>query len=270
MAGWAPPFPRTGSAPRARDKCRRASRTAQPTSAASGFPLTACRRTRCRASCCSVSSAQIHESDIGMHEIVSFEEERLSRRERERVREAVAEIQACAMPSLSEAAECAARQLAVLRVDWYELDACPTDEVIQVSQALGAVSRFDDDGDLDERGDGHQASISGLDCFDEGTPFGFALQDGNERRRVDDHLARQTVLVIAENLVRGSGVEDGQVGAVLRNGLELISQSPTRALAPNARKAIAERLGHRFGLGFAGLSAQLGREPLGFCIADVE
>jgi len=78
------------------------------------------------------------------------------------------------------------------------------------------------------------------------------------------------VLVVTENLVRGSGVEDGQVGAVLRNGLELIRQSPASALAPNTRKAIAEGLGHRFGLGFAGLSGQLGREPFGFRIADIE
>ena len=174
------------------------------------------------------------------------------------------------MPALSETAECAARQFAVFGVDRDEFDACPADEVIQVAQPFGAVSRLDDDGDLDERGDGHQASISGFDGFDEGAPFGLALQDGNERRRVDDHLARQSVLVVTENLVRGSGVEDGEVGAVLRNGLELIRQSPARALAPHARQAIAERLGHRFRLGFAGLSSQLGREPLGFCIADIE
>jgi hypothetical protein len=78
------------------------------------------------------------------------------------------------------------------------------------------------------------------------------------------------VLVVAENLVRRSGVEDGQLGAVLRNGLELIGQSSARALAADTRQAIAERLGHRFGFGFAGLSGQLGCEPLGFCIADVQ
>lgn len=170
-----------------------------------------------------------------MHEIVPFEEERLARRDRECVREAVAVIQACAMSSLSEAAERAARHFAVFRVDWDELDARPTDEVIQVAQSFGAVSRLDDDGDFDERGDRHQASISGLDGFDESTPFRFALQDGNEGRRVDDHLARQTVLVVTENLVGGSGVEDGQVGTVLRNGLELIRQPPARALAPYTR-----------------------------------
>jgi hypothetical protein len=53
--------------------------------------------------------------------------------------------------------------------------------LIQVAHSFGAVSRLDDDRDLDERGDGHQAGISGLDGFDEGTPFGFASQDGNER-----------------------------------------------------------------------------------------
>jgi hypothetical protein len=174
------------------------------------------------------------------------------------------------MPSLSEAAERAARHFAVFCVDREELDARSADEVIQVAQSFGAVSRLDDDGDLDERGDGHQASISGLDGFDEGTPFGLALQDGNESRRIDDHLARQTVLVVTENLVRRSGVEDGEVGAVLRDGLELIRQSPARTLAPHAREAIAEGLCHRFGLRFAGLSGQLGRKPFGFRIADIE
>jgi hypothetical protein len=51
--------------------------------------------------------------------------------------------------------------------------------VIQVAQSFGAVSGLDDDGDLDQRGDGHQASIGDLDGFDEGTPFGFPLQDGS-------------------------------------------------------------------------------------------
>ena len=60
-------------------------------------------------------------------------------------------------------------------VDWYEFDGCPADEMIQVAQSFGAMSRLYDDGDLDERGDGHQAGISGLDGFDEGTPFGLYL-----------------------------------------------------------------------------------------------
>ena len=78
----------------------------------------------------------INERNVGMDEIVSFEEERLSRQHRERVREAVAIIQSRAMSSLSKAAERAPRQLAVFRVDWHELDACPADEVIQVAQSL--------------------------------------------------------------------------------------------------------------------------------------
>jgi len=205
-----------------------------------------------------------------MHEIIPFEEEWLSHCDRERVREAVAVIQAGAMPSLSKPAECAARQFAVFCVYWYEFDACPADEVIEIAQPFGAVSRLDDDGDLDERGNGHPANVSGLDGFDEGTPFAFALEDGNKGRRVDDHLARQTVFVETEYLVGGSGVEDREVGAVLGDGLELIRQPPARARAAHAREAIAEGLGHRFSLGFAGLPGQFGREPFGFCIADIQ
>ena len=174
------------------------------------------------------------------------------------------------MPSLTEAAERSACQGAVLDVHRDDLNSRATEEMIEVAQSFGAVSGLDDDGDLDERRDGHQACISGLDCFDEGTPFGFALKDSNESRRVDDHLARETVLVVAENLVRRSGVEDGQVGAVLGDGLEIIRQAPSRALASNTREAIAQGLGHRFGLRFAGLSGQLGRQSFGFCVADVE
>jgi hypothetical protein len=112
----------------------------------------------------------------------------------------------------------------MFRVDWDELDACPSDELIKVAQSFGTVSCLDDDGDLDERGDGHQARIGGHDGLDEGAPFRFALEDGNERRRVHHHLSRQAVLVVTENLIRRSSVGDGQVGAVLRNGLELIRQ----------------------------------------------
>lgn len=84
---------------------------------------------------------QIHHRDVGVHEIVSLEEERLSRRDREGVRKAVAVIQACAMASLSEAAECAARQFALFRVDWHELDARATEQMIEVSQPFGSRSR---------------------------------------------------------------------------------------------------------------------------------
>lgn len=59
----------------------------------------------------------------------------------------------------------------MFRIDWYELDACPADEVIQVAQSFSAVSRLNDDGDLDEPGDGHQARMSGFDGFDEVSPF---------------------------------------------------------------------------------------------------
>jgi hypothetical protein len=111
-----------------------------------------------------------------MDEVIPLEEERLSRRNRERIREAVAVVQVCAVPSLSEAAERAARHLAMFRIDWNEIDAGPADEVIQVTQSFGAVSRLDDDRDLDERGDGHQPSISGLDGFDK------ARRSGSRRR----------------------------------------------------------------------------------------
>ena len=76
------------------------------------------------------------------------------------------------------------------------------------------------------------------ELFDD-APFGFALHDGDKSGCVDDHLARQPVLVVAENLVRGSGVEDGEVRAVLRDGFELIRESPARTLAPHAGEAIA-------------------------------
>jgi hypothetical protein len=78
--------------------------------------------------------AQIHHCDVCMHEVVPFAQERLSGRNRERVRKAVAIIQACAMPSLSKPLN-ARRHLAVFHVDRDELDACPADEVIQVAQS---------------------------------------------------------------------------------------------------------------------------------------
>ena len=205
-----------------------------------------------------------------MHEIVPFEEERLSRRDRECVREAVAVIQACPMPALSKAAECAARQFAVFGVDWYELDAGPADEVIQVAQTFGTVSRLDDDGDLDERSDGHQASIGRLDGFDEGTPFGFALQNGDKRRRIDDHLARQPVLVVAENLVIRTRVEHGSLSTPPDELVQTDSLTPSALAGPHARQALLERAagGHRNG--FTRLGRQLSGEPIRLGVLDVQ
>jgi hypothetical protein len=52
-----------------------------------------------------------------MQEVVAFEEEGLTPRCREGVREAIAVIQACTMASFSKAAERAARHFAVFYVD---------------------------------------------------------------------------------------------------------------------------------------------------------
>jgi hypothetical protein len=53
--------------------------------------------------------------------------------------------------------------------------------------------------------------------FDERTAFGFVSKDGDERRGIDDHSARQPVLVVPEDLVRRSGIEDGELGAAARD-----------------------------------------------------
>ena len=45
------------------------------------------------------------------------------------------------------------------------------------------------------------------------------------------------MLVVTKNLVRGPGIEDGEIGAVLRNGLELVCQAPARTLASDSREA---------------------------------
>ena len=150
-----------------------------------------------------------------MDEVVAFEEKRFSRRRGQRVREAVAVIQAGAVAPLAKAAERTYCHFAVVWVDRDEFDARSPDEVIQIAQPFSAMPCLDDKGDLDERRDRHQPGIAGLDGFDEGTAFGFTLQDGQERRGIYDHLPRHTVLVVTEYLVRRSGVEDGEVGAVL-------------------------------------------------------
>jgi hypothetical protein len=62
------------------------------------------------------------------------------------------------MPSLSESAERAACHVAVFRAYVYEFDGRSADEVIWIAQALSAVPRLDDDRNLDERRDGHQAA----------------------------------------------------------------------------------------------------------------
>ena len=60
----------------------------------------------------------------------------------------------------------------------------------------------------------------------------------------------------------------GEVGAVLRDLLQLVSQTPTGP-PPYLHQPVAQRFCHGLGFGFSGLSCRFRREALGFGIANV-
>lgn len=105
--------------------------------------------------------------------------------------------------------------------------------------------------------------------LDERTAFGFVSEDGDERRGIDDHSARQPVLVVPEDLVRRPGIEDGELGAAARDVVQVIGQAPLRTLSPDTRKPIPQSLDDRLGLALAGPSREFACEAFCFFVSYI-
>ena len=82
------------------------------------------------------SAASDHATDVGFREILSFEEERLSRRAGQGPREEVAEVQAGGMPPFAEAPIRPSRLSHMLRLDWDHHNVGFVKEQIEFAPAL--------------------------------------------------------------------------------------------------------------------------------------
>ena len=91
------------------------------------------------------------------------------------------------MAAFPESHEPVARGPRLLDVHCHDLDFSPLHEAIEGPKAFCAEARLDHDRSLDERGRRYPPRIGHLGRFVERTPLGLVLEDGEQRRGIDDH-----------------------------------------------------------------------------------
>src|SRR5205814_6534018 len=124
---------------------------------------------------------------VSLCEIVALEEQRLARRLRQRVSNAVAEIQACRMCSSAEAAKGAARDLGLIGIEGHDLDPGAMKKQIQLASCCRAAAGLDDISGLDDRRCGNQPPGCSGNLLDEACSLGLQAEDRDQRRTVDHH-----------------------------------------------------------------------------------
>jgi hypothetical protein len=78
------------------------------------------------------------------------------------------------------------------------------------------------------------------------------------------------VIVVADNVIRRTGVKDRERRALFADRIKFVGKRPTLAGPFHSLESIADRFGHRLSLRLAGQTRQLSCERLGLCTSDVE
>lgn len=78
--------------------------------------------------------------DVGLTEVVSFEEQRQIERARKGIRKAVAEIERSGMASFAEFLKCSTGEVGLLFINWHEGYLRFCDEKIEISNTIRAVA----------------------------------------------------------------------------------------------------------------------------------
>ena len=135
--------------------------------------------------------------DVGLAEIIPFEQKGVVSVNRYRIGKAVTEVELGFVASLSILEVRTRRGLDVIASERYHLDAGVADQFEQLLRTGDTVAPEYDDGCFDQgRGsDEEVAGVLGKDDF-QSLGIGFIFDDRDESRGVDDHLPRQSALVV--------------------------------------------------------------------------
>lgn len=97
--------------------------------------------------------------DVGLLEILPFEEQSLASDLGERIGEAIAEVQSGGVAALAEVEECLPRQMRLLDGDRFDGDASFAEKSIALTACVWPNLTFNDDAELDEICGTHQAAV---------------------------------------------------------------------------------------------------------------
>ena len=124
--------------------------------------------------------------DIGVDEIVTLEEQGMIGRHRERVGEAVADVQSGSMAAPAEAAKRVDSDVGLLRRDADNIEAAIAEQKVEVRTAGLALAALDDEGKLNPRHRREQAHRCVAESARKPLCIGFPQQDRDKRRSIDD------------------------------------------------------------------------------------
>jgi len=140
---------------------------------------------------CSLSDFRLEsEWDVGLFEILPFEEESLAGDLGERIGEAVAEIQPGRVAALAKVEEGLARDVRLLDGERFDDDVSSAEKNITLTAGVWPNLAFNDDGELKEVCGAHQTMVGVVDELNVEGGVGFPKKDGGERGSVQDHLGR--------------------------------------------------------------------------------
>jgi hypothetical protein len=136
----------------------------------------------------SLAAASEGGDDVGLIKVVAFEKERLASLLGERIGEAVAEIQPGWMAAFAEVVKGLAREMRLLDSHGLNPDANPAKQRVALLKDFNGELALEDNGELDEVARGYSAPRGVADGLDIQLGIRLSRKDGDERRRIQDHL----------------------------------------------------------------------------------
>lgn len=205
-----------------------------------------------------------------MPEVGPDEEEGLPERDRQRVGEAIPEVETGGMTTFAVTPEGGSGDLGVIDHDGYDIHVEPLREEIDLALSMIPVPGLHDDARFDERRGGPSPDGLRLQGFRETRGLRLVLQDRDDGGGIEDHggSARQAVLVVSEDLFVRPVVENGQTGDPVLHPLDLRLEARRMTATGLAREPLPERGDYRFGQGFSHRLGELSSETIGFGMLD--
>src|SRR5205085_6788034 len=119
--------------------------------------------------------------DIRLHEVAPLEQEGLASCFRERVSEAIAEIQGCRMAALAKIKECLPSQMSLFHTNGLDRDASAAEEDIALTAGIGTDLTLNYNSELDKVRRADQGPFGVVNQFRVVPGFRLAKKDGGER-----------------------------------------------------------------------------------------
>lgn len=148
---------------------------------------------------------------VGLGEVVAFEEEDSAGLFCQGVAEAVTEVEACRAVASSVFSPGFVGELGLVLVERDGSNSTGFEELVELRSSFLSEPGFCDHAAFNQRRCGDDRIGVGGDRVDKPFSLGFPHQDGHQGRGIDDHdLARKAVAAVAEDVVFGPGIEDWQ------------------------------------------------------------